>query len=61
MEYSTIRASIIARERRRDLLHQVEQERLVQLAKADRASGVKAGPLAGTGKKVRMTWRRAVV
>jgi len=61
MQYSLIRESIIAQERHRDLLRQVEQERLVQLAKAGRESGAKTGRRPRVGPRVRMMWRRAVV
>lgn len=61
MHYSVIRESIVAQERHRDLLRQVEQERLVRLAKAGRDSGAKTGRRPRVGSRVRMMWRKAVV
>ena len=52
--------SIIAREKRRDLLRQAEQDRLIHLAKAGRESGVKAGRRARGRLRIRMMWRKAV-
>ena len=48
---------IIARDRRRNLRRQVEQERLVRLARAGRESSGRAGRRA-RGLKVRTLWYR---
>ena len=50
----------IAREKRRDLLCQVEQDRLIHLAKAGCESSVKAGRRAQGGLKIWMMWRKTV-
>jgi hypothetical protein len=52
--------SMIAREKRRDLLHRVEQDRLIYLAKAGRKPGVRTGHRAQGGLSIRMIWRKAI-
>jgi len=53
--------SIIAQEKRRDLLHQAAQERLIGLAKAGRSSSVTAGRWAEVRASLRIAWHRAQV
>ena len=52
---------IVARERRRDLLRQVEQYRLGRLAKAGHASGAKVDRQAQRGSRIWMMVRRKAV
>jgi hypothetical protein len=59
MQSNVIIESIIAQEKRRDLLHQAEQHRLIQQAKAERRSGVKADPWTWSKSRIRMMWRKA--
>ena len=59
MEYSLIRESIIAREQRRDLLHQLEQDRLTRLARAGRKVDVKARRRPRGGLRFWTVWRKA--
>ena len=60
MQYNVILEANIAREKRRDLLRRVEQDRLLRLARAGCESGAKAGRPVRAGSKIRMMWRRAV-